>query len=258
MVRRLAERDAAVEATPIVRDDEPGPAPTYRARLLSVEADGSLWLQRPDRPGAVGELTLGRRVSVLAAEGADRLRGESRIAHVTPYRLNAQKGVIALGLEPATGVASDQRRDFYRVSTAGAGLDPVTFKPLHLPGSARPTPLDDDAAEGDAELNAPDVTGEVVNVSGGGLGVSVTASRRLLQTLSPSRRYEAELRLPGDETPTPMRLKLVHVQPLDGGRVFFGMKLDLEDPAERAATEQRLVKFATELERRQLQRRRRA
>lgn len=260
MIARLAERNTAVDLSPKLPDGVTGPPSSYRGRLLWVEEHGGLGVERPVQPRAAGELPAGQAVELLLAEETTRLRADTRIVAVRPHRLNAETTIVALRLEPPHDIRSDQRREFYRASTLAVGLDPVLFEPIRHGASALPggSPLSDASETAAADLGAKRVEGLVINVSGGGLGVSVPASRRLLDSLPPSRCYTTDLALPDGEPPVRLTLKLVHVQPIEGGRVFFGMQIEEPDPGLRSEIEDRLVRFATSLERRELRRKRRA
>lgn len=261
IVARKVERDGWVELCPVLAEDETGPAPAYRARVLWVDDDASMGVERPPFLGVNRALRVGRPVQVRLTEDGTRLRAESRIAEVRAHQLNARTELIALALDPPTDIRSDQRRAFYRVSTQGLEFAPIEFAPV-LEGTKRAMtaeqPLSDDDADAAAAMNCRAVEGTLMNISGGGLGVSVPATRELLDTLPPSRCYTAELRLPDGQPPLPLTLRLVHVQMHQAGRVYFGMRLEEPDPARREKIEERLVRFATDIERRQLRRQRTA
>lgn len=261
IVARKCERDGWVEVSAELEEGESGPAPAYRARVLWVEDDRSMGVERPPFVGVHRQLKAERPVLIRLAEDGIRLRAESRITEIRHHRLNAHTELIALALAPPRGIESDQRREFYRVSVQGVELEPIEFTPVRdeaMEQLATEKELGDEDVDAAATLNCRPVKGTVVNISGGGLGVSVPASRELLDTLPPSRCYTATLPLPDEEAPLRLTLRLVHVQVHQAGRVYFGMRNEEPDPGIRAEIEDRLVKFTKKVERRQLRRQRSA
>lgn len=261
IVTRKVERDGWVELCPELAQDDPGPAPAYRARVLWVDADRNMGVERPPFVGVDRQLCVGRKIHVRLSEGGTRLRAGSRIAKVRSHQLNARTRLIALALDPPSEIRSDQRREFYRVSTQSIELGPIEFSPVRdFPTQRLATeqPLGDENTGAAAALNCRLVKGTLVNISGGGVGVSVPATRGLLDTLPPSRCYTAELPLPDGKPPLRLTLRLVHMKLHQPGRVYFGMQIEEPDANRRAESEERLVRFATTLERQQLRRQRSA
>jgi c-di-GMP-binding flagellar brake protein YcgR len=261
IIRRKSERDGWVEVSAALAEDENGPAPSYRARVLWVEAEGRMGVERPPFVGVNRQLRVERPVQIRLTEDGVRLRADSRIAEVRHHQLNAHTKLIALALDRPSGIQSDQRREFYRVSVQGVELEPIEFSPVRdetMEQLATEKQLGDEDVDAAATLNCRPVKGTLVNISGGGLGVSVPATRELLDTLPPSRCYTATLPLPDGETPLELTLRLVHVQMHQAGRVYFGMRAEEPNAGIRAEIEERLVRFTTKVERRQLRRQRSA
>lgn len=253
---QLAKRDGAVDICAIDPDDPSHVRPTFRARVLSVEPDGQVVVEKPDRPAAMGEFPIHGRVEILLIHHQQRWVGDCTIEQVRPFQLNEQKRLLSLILSRPGRVRSNQRRRFYRVNTAGAELSPIRLRPV-FPEPIASMPIDDHASEqvvalmhGSASLEAC-----VVNVSGGGVGATMIMDRQLLTLLKQCREFDAQLQLPHLDDPIKARAKLVHIRPMDNQLVYLGLQFEFDDVADQREAEDNLMHYGAKVQRDQLRRR---
>lgn len=136
VLEALHRRNGAVDVAGIPAAGDPREAPAFRVRLLQYSSEG-LTIERPQQPEASRYIFQGATVEVLAINGNERWLFRSRVKAVRPYALNESTRVVALDLTPPEAVRTGQRREFFRVSLAGAGLKPVLLAPMPAqPGNA--------------------------------------------------------------------------------------------------------------------------
>lgn len=241
-LHRLAERNGAVEICAAGAKGS-GPSMSFRVRVMAVQPDGGLVLEAPAGPGAAAFVRGRAAVEVLVASGDQRVVGRAMVTGAGRRDLGGGTSVRTMHLGRPEAVRSGQRRHFFRVSAVGVSDAPVLLRPL--------------AAEGATHCPVP-LSGVLCNLGGGGLGVTVVRTRQTLETLRQVRGVMAVVPLPDEAEPLEVQVRLVHLQALPDDLLYLGMAFEFEDAAERRQVEMRVVRATTQIERRQLQRRRRA
>lgn len=238
----LAQRDGAVE----VRAEDAGETvgTTYKVRLLELLGDGEMLIDMPTQAGAASELYRGAAVSVLVIEGVRRLVGYCRVLGTEQYELAGGQRTRSLRLSRPGAVESAQRRRFFRVNAGGSVTHPVELALLDPGGGPGKLP-------GVKPLHAA-----LLNIGGGGMGVTIDHSRELGATLRRTTRFQATVQLPGPGEPLRVAMRLVHVQPTQGNTLYLGFEFDCVGTAEQRRVEDQVVRVATCLQRQQIRRQR--
>jgi len=235
MLNELAQRDGSVELS---RKDGSSDAPpiVYRSRLFEVTPDGCIILETPKRVVQDKSFGNGDDIELTLMRNNDRLVATCTIKETSIREINAGTRTLCYHLSPGRRPQRDQRRSFFRVNVAACELAPVILKYEN----------EDERVEFKALL---------VNLSAGGIGVSVRESRKLLNQIKRSRDFGCKAQLgEGIEFNTPMRLE--HVKALGDDGLYLGLAFQCEDPAQKQALEDKMLQRCTQFQRQQLQRRR--
>jgi len=242
-VRALAQRDGAVEIR-AERTPAGGVGTTCKTRVLEVIGDGELLVDVPPYPEANQELARGADVSVLAVQGSRRLIGYGKVLGVERYELAGGQRTRALRISRASEVESAQRRRFFRASAGGAVAHPVELFLL-------------DPAAGDRKPLEPEpIKAWLLNIGGGGVGLTVEHGNALGPSLRRTTRFLASVKLPGEDQPLHVVAKLVHLQAMHGDTLYLGFEFQFDHAAEQRRVEDQIVRVSTLLQRQQIRRQR--
>jgi hypothetical protein len=200
-LQALELRNGAIEVTPLTTSFAAAEGPTaYHLRVLGFDGQ-SVTVERSVDPGAWQRLHPGVAVHVLAVDGDRRFRMQAKVCRADTFQLNEHTRVPTLVLGEFTAVASAQRRNFYRVSTAGTRLEPAQLQALADDGSA---------LEKAAPLSP--LFGALVHNLGGG-GMSVQAPRSAADVARRATRYRVVLHLPTVGTPLELEARCQRFTP---------------------------------------------
>lgn len=235
MLRQLEGRDAPVELSR--RDaDSDAPLISYRTRLFGVRDDGCIIVERPTQGLDEPSFGKGDDIELLLMQNSERLIATCTIRDTFIKQINPRTRVSSFLLSPGRRPQRDQRRSFYRVGVAAIDLPPAVLR----------------AAEGEDPLS---FKARIVNISAGGLGVSVRAKHKTLGQIkrTPSLWCEASL-TEQDAIAGPVKIR--HVSALGDDGLYLGLAFELEDEAEAKRLEDNLSRLCFEFQRRALKRRR--
>ncbi|MCX5661132.1 MAG: PilZ domain-containing protein [Planctomycetota bacterium] len=289
VLEALFRRNGAVDVAGLPPAGDPREAPAFRVRLLQYSAEG-LTIERPQQSDASRYIFQGATVEVLAINGNERWLFRTRVLASRPYALNDSTRVVALDLAPPENVRTGQRREFFRVSVAGAGLKPVLLAPMPAqPGNAdvagegplgqiggalgikpaekpatptspaaRPlkldaaTPIDGPANVCPIAFPVQPFHAKLLNLSGGGMGVETP------QRIGPIARqiiyYRCQIRLPNVDQIIETAAEMRFVEEREGGTYYLGLHFDFLNPAHKRQCVDAICKFCAWHQRQQLQR----
>jgi c-di-GMP-binding flagellar brake protein YcgR len=210
-----------------------------KSRMLGLD-DTQMVVEEPSGQAAADMLQPGAPVMLYIAEGDDRWEFETHVLETTRFALNASVRVQALRLAPPRTVGKAQRRDFYRVDTAGAVDEPVqiTVSIPHAQGES-------------AEII--ELEGRLVNIGGGGMGMTVNeiAARRMLR----ADKIHCRVALPTLNHPLELNVRVAHSQQQARDIHYMGLQFVFQRPAARDQVADKLCYFAAWLQRQRLNRR---
>lgn len=232
----LAKRDGGVEIAPRGAAENEA-RKVYKSRLFKVDRDGAIVIERPDRSVIDHAFNIGDTVELLLVVNNQRMLGDCKLLGIEVQQINRATRVTCLRLAPATRVRVNQRRSFFRVNTAAADLGPVVL-----------------LAENQPQDSA--VSGRMVNLGGGGVGVAVRAGRDVLHHVQQHTRYGCRIEIESDDSVLELMAKLVHISPLDTTGMYLGLEFELPEGKPGKQIENQIMQYAAWLQRRQLQRRR--
>lgn len=246
-VSHLAARNGAVQLS--LSQKAGGAAASdlvCRVRLLDVEDEGALIIERPAAGDIAAQMTPDQVVSVLAVNDRQRWRGRCKVERSVKFTLNDATTVPAIKLSAALAVESGQRRDSFRVDTSAVDLPLVRL--TYAPGELNDKP---EVTAGESGT----IVGRMLNLSGGGMGLSVEHVKPIAHKPVSGGRYRCEFSLPTFATPIVLHARLVHVEPVAGG-TYLGLEFEFTGPEDHRHLRTHIVKFATQLERLHLRRQR--
>ena len=232
----LAKRDGAVELAPRgVSDDDA--RKVYRSRLFVVEKDGAIIVERPDASVIDHAFSVGDTLELLLVVNNQRLLGDCILRGVEVRQINTSTRNTCFTLEPAKRVRVDQRRSFFRIQTAASDLSPVKL-----------------LAEGEPIEN--EVATRMVNLGGGGVGVSIRGNRDTLKYLQQHTQFRCRIDIESEKKVVDLDAKLVHISSLDTTGLYLGLHFMIPDDKAGKQLQNQLAQYATWLQRQQLRRRR--
>lgn len=232
----LSKRDGPVELAPRGASESDA-RKVYKSRLFEVKSDGTLIVERPDQSVLDHAFKPGDTIELLLVKNNQRMLGDCELLGVEQWRINKSTKMTCFRLAPARRIREDQRRAFFRVNTAGSDLGTVKLLAEGLP-------------------NEDEVSGRMVNLGGGGIGISVRAHRDVLRELQAHAHYRCRLEIQSEQEVVDLAANLVHISPLDTTGLYLGLRFDFPDSSEGKAMESRLVQYGAWLQRQQLKRRR--
>lgn len=237
MLTRLAGRDGSVELSRAV-DGEDAAAVTYRSRVFNVRAeDGCIIVETPRQAVQDRAFRVDDDLELTLIADHDRMVATCTLHEVVTHSVNDALKLTCYRLSPGRRPMRDQRRFFYRVNVAGMELNPIELS---------------------CELEDEDhfaFAARLVNISAGGLGISIRASRPILNQIKRTRSFESYIDL-GDDQPIKAPVSVVHVSAMGEDGLCLGMRFDIEDETAAANHDRVMQKRCTEIQRMQLRRRR--
>ncbi len=239
MLKMLAWRDAPVELSRRGAQDE-GPPIVYRSRLFEVEEDGAIIVERPGQ--AVGDQGSDDRddIELLLMHNGDRLIATCTIRDTHLRWINQAVRVPCYRLSPGRRPQREQRRSFYRVNVAAVSLEPVLLE----------TP-----ATGDQDEQPLQIKARLVNLSAGGVGVSVRARKDTLGKIKRTRSFRCTMRFE-DGLVIEMPTRVAHIGARGDDLLYLGLQTDIDDEVHARSVQDQLQHLCTQFQRAQLQRRR--
>ena len=234
LLKFLAGRDAPVELSR--RDAQSdGPPMIYRSRLFEVQADGSIIVERPSHISCGTAFANRDDIELLLIHNGERLVATCTVLETFIQQINPTVRVTCYKLSPGRRPMRDQRRTFYRVNVAGLPLDPVILE----------------SKDEDAPFL---IKGKLVNLSGGGFGVSVRADAKLLGQIKRTRCFRCTAVLDdGHAIAAPVRVS--HISQRSEDLIYLGLQTEIEDETYARAVEDELLHHCARFQRLQLQRR---
>ncbi|MFN3168735.1 MAG: PilZ domain-containing protein [Phycisphaeraceae bacterium] len=246
MLAGLSGRDAPVELSRRSANDD-GPPIVYHSRLFEVEPDGSIIVERPAQAMRDKSFGTGDDIELLLMHNGDRLVATTTIRNTHVRQINKATRVTCYKLSPGRRPQREQRRAFYRVNVAGAALEPVVLR--------IDPPTKTEAADSQPKPEEPlEVQGKLVNLSGGGFGVSVSAKRELLNKIKRTRDMHVAVRFDeGHAMDVPVHV--AHLGARGDDLLYLGLEVKLDDDNQARAVQDELLHLCARFQRAQLQRR---
>ena len=235
MLSMLSERDAPVELS---RRESKGDGLdiSYRTRLFGMDPQGCIIVERPSQAVQDKTFEQGDDIELLLMHNDERLVGTCTIKQILVREINTDMRVSCYLLSPARRPQRDQRRSFFRAGIAAEDLEPALLS------------HEDDG-------NTFEFKAKMVNVSAGGLGVSVRLSRTILNQIKRTRDYRCQANFgQGQTIDLPARVTHVLARGEDG--LYLGLEFVASSPAIKSAIEDQLHQLCTEFQRKSLRRKR--
>ena len=242
---KVSDFNGPVELTPTVSDDPVVPDPVIRSRLMRFDAKG-ITVERPDDVDDRRALRQGRRVELLLVDGNQRWMAVTEVVGFGELALNERMSVQTVELAAPRSVTSAQRRDYFRVSTAGIRMDPVTLHPAGEPQTEEGVMVDG--------LSKDPFDVAMVNLGGGGMGVRVQPPH--VDAATYFSEFQAVLRLPVPDGGLSIPAKVVHRQMSYNGTLYIGFNFEYDGAAMKRQCEDVICHFTTDVQRQQLARQR--
>lgn len=246
----------------------------FRSKLINLTGD-EIWICPPSALGEVITLHPGLRLVGIIAIGQNRWKFKTTCRGETNVDGASWRGV-ALRLDLPASVERCQRRRDYRLDATGLALPDVTIWPLLDPQSVvQPERVNaaafqeeqdqHDAMAGPAlkEEQAlpevgPSICGQLVNLGGGGVGLTISPDDTAVLHRSPLFWTRFSLS-PHVRTPVCATARLVHSHICSDKRVYTGMTFDFTfNPSNRSCVVQQIVRAIACQQKRQLATRRSA
>lgn len=177
-LREACARNAPLE---LHRSTAKGTEPVARGRLLAIK-DDRLYIEKPQAIGKDLDLGMGQEFRAFFIIGDLLLFFETFIVDpICVLKLNKEKIIHGVALAAPSRLQQGQRREFFRTSLACQA--PISVR-LHETNPAHPT---------HCPINARRFEGQIVDASGGGVGVVLEETPRRLRV---NGHYFATFQLP--------------------------------------------------------------
>ena len=240
MLGILAERDAPVELS---RQESGSKAPplVYKTRLFMVLEDGSIVVETPQRAVRDKSFGNGDDVELTLMHNSERLIATCTILETNIREINENLRVLSYRLSPGRRPQRDQRRSFFRVGVAAMDLKPVVLSY-------------EVEREEDEEKTVYQFKAQLVNISAGGLGVSIRASRGVLGQIKRSRKFDCHAVLGGVAVDAPVHV--AHIAAIGDDGLYLGLSFEPDNEADARSLEDTMLQRCTEFQRMQLKKRR--
>lgn len=237
-IREEARRDANAELIITLNGADGQPMrKAYKSRLFAIEPDGTMLAERSDAAVMDNTLAVGDAVAVMVVNHGQRLMADSKVLDVVLHQVNNKLRLTCYRLQKGEQVRIDQRRAFFRAKSATSEHADITLR-CGDPGTTW------------------SMTGLLVNVGGGGLGVVLRADRRALRDVQSLRRIIAELHIGSDSSDAAIRTRLAHICAMEHGRLYLGLEYDLPEGKPGKDLQDQMVQYAAWLQRQSLKKRR--
>lgn len=210
---------------------------SYKSRLFAIEPDGTMLAERSDAAVMDNALAVGDPLAVLVVHHGQRLIVESKVLDVIVHQVNDHLRLTCYRLQKGQQVRIDQRRAFFRAKSATSDHADITIRC------------------GDPGTNWS-MTGLLVNVGGGGLGVVLRADRRALREVQSFSRLVAEFHVGSDEKDAELVTRLAHIGAMEHGRIYLGLEYVVPEGKPGKELQDRMVQYAAWLQRQSLKKRR--
>lgn len=237
----LAQRDGSVELMKYSNDPDTLSV-TYRTRLFDVRSDGSIIVERPGQAVIDKAFANGNEIELMLMHNHERLIATCRILETSVRDINSTTRVVCYRLSPGRRPHQEQRRSFFRVGVAATELEPVRLLKI------------EETEDGSAHKVVLDVQSKLVNLSAGGLGVTVRGNPGLLAQIKRSRDLFCHTII--DNTPINAPARIAHAASRGEGLLYLGLQFAFEDEAQALAMQNQMQQLCTQFQRQQLQRRR--
>ncbi len=254
-------------------DDEQGRHLLWRVRLLQL-TDREIIVEQPMTLGQVMSIEQGVQLVAILAIGQNRWMFSTTNLGEVIHKPDARTAIPAIRLVMPTSVERCQRRNYYRVQTAGVELPEVSIWPLLDPKSVlvaeRSNELEYEKNESNktpsitkadsnvgSEISMPDVgpqlSAVILNLGGGGIGLSFSPDSSAI--LSRHKLYWLRFSLPPElATPICATAKLIHSHMESNQQVYAGMAFDFSfNPAHQRFLVSQICKFISIQQRDQLE-----
>lgn len=236
MLKRLADRDGAVELSR--GENKDGAESTYNSRVFQVQPeDGCIIVETPRQAVYDRAFRIGDDIDLTLMVKHERMVATCTLQEVFSLQLNPTLSVTSYRLSAGRRPVRDQRRSYYRVNVAGMELEPIKLT----------SELEDEGCF--------DFTARLFNISASGIGVSVRASRSILNQIKRTRHFHCSAHL-NDEQSIDAPARIAYINALGDDGLHLGLRFDIEDEAEAMNHEQYMQHRCTEIQRMQLRRRR--
>ncbi|MBX2850470.1 MAG: PilZ domain-containing protein [Phycisphaeraceae bacterium] len=236
MLKRLAERDGSVELSRGVSNDQAAVI-TYRSRAFEVLEDGCIIVETPRQAVQDKSFKVGHDIDLTIMVNNERMVATCTLHEAITYEVNPSLRVTCYRLSPGRRPVREQRRSFYRVSVAAMDLKPVKLS----------CKIDEDEVF--------ECAGKLSNISAGGFGVSIRATREVLGQIKRTRFFECSAWL-SDQECVVAPVRVMHINALGDDGLYLGLQFAFTDETEADQLEQHIQQRCTEIQRMQLQRRR--
>lgn len=235
MLKRLAQRDGAVELSRGANNDDTAPI-LYRSRVFEIMEDGCIIVETPKQAVYDRALRVGDDLDLTLMDKSERMVATCTLHETLTYEVNRLLKVTCYRLSSGRRPVREQRRSYFRVNVAAMQLPPTRLR----------SEIEDDFFECDVRL---------VNISAGGMGVSIRAKRKILNQIKRTRQFNCNAWLSDDEQ-IGLPVRVAHINALGDDGLYIGLKFDLEDENQARHNEQMMQQRCTEIQRMQLRRRR--
>lgn len=234
----ILQRNGAVSLSPLSMEDENHTDElSFGSRLLDMN-DTHLVVEVPNAAIAKQQFQIGAKMYVVMVQRTVRVELCCEILDRIKVSVNANVETIGYQLSYPTHVGSAQRRAYYRAHVSAMPIKPVKFIPL------------------DPVLKHPmyeiAFTGNMVNISGGGMGVIV--QKEHVPILRDSKFFTCDVELPMDKERIKFSIECQSMHKTAGrkGDVYVGLEFKITDPAHKREIVDKLVKYTTWVQREQL------
>jgi len=233
----------------------------WRVLLHSV-TENEIVVEQPMALGRAMTFEVGTRLVGIIAIGQNRWSFRSEVLRVDGGRLHVRM---------PDAVERCQRRDFYRMSTATLRLPEVEIWPLLDPRSVILAERANELAymrDQDGELPSapipvvnealmpevgPRFTGTLLNIGGGGIGVSVGPDNA--HFVQSSRPYWMRFNLPPElRTPICATARIAHTHLMNDHSTYLGVAFDFaQNPGHQRFVADQIARFISQQQRRQFE-----
>lgn len=235
MLQTLAKRDGSVELSRRMQGDEELSV-NYRTRLFEVLEDGNIIVETPKRAVQDKSFGNGDDIDLTLMYSNERLVATCTVLETFIQEIKPGMRLLCYRLSPGRRPQREQRRDYYRVNIAAMDLELAKFTTGH----------DEEVFSFEARM---------VNLSGGGLGVSVRGAKTVLNKIKRSRDFNCHALL-GSGIWVDAPVRVAHLEAIGDDGLYIGFQFDLDDAGEAQALEDMIAQRCVEFQRMQLKKRR--